>query len=58
MDKSPSKFDEELVRRQLRYTGMLATVKLRQSGYNYRVLFEVGGNNYYSVLIELLQLIF
>ena len=26
--------------RQLRYTGMLATVKIRQSGYNYRLTFE------------------
>ena len=41
IDKTPCKFDNEFVRRQLRYTGMLATVKLRQSGYNYRVLFEV-----------------
>lgn len=30
-----------LVLRQLRYTGMLATVKIRQSGYNYRLTFEV-----------------
>ncbi|GFO36528.1 unconventional myosin-ixa, partial [Plakobranchus ocellatus] len=39
-EKLPCKFDEELVMRQLRYTGMLATVKIRQSGYNYRLLFE------------------
>ncbi|GFR76566.1 unconventional myosin-IXb [Elysia marginata] len=39
-EKSPCVFDEELVMRQLRYTGMLATVKIRQSGYNYRLLFE------------------
>jgi myosin-9 len=35
-------FDEELVLRQLRYTGMLATVKIRQAGYNMRLTFEVG----------------
>ncbi|CAL1546779.1 unnamed protein product [Lymnaea stagnalis] len=34
-EKAPCVFDEELVMRQLRYTGMLATVKIRQSGYNY-----------------------
>lgn len=34
-------FDDEIVLRQLRYTGMLATVKIRQSGYNYRLKFEV-----------------
>ncbi|RUS79659.1 hypothetical protein EGW08_012582, partial [Elysia chlorotica] len=39
-EKKPCVFDEELVMRQLRYTGMLATVKIRQSGYNYRLLFE------------------
>jgi len=31
----------EVVQRQLRYTGMLATVQIRQAGYNYRLTFEV-----------------
>ncbi|XP_067665744.1 unconventional myosin-IXb-like isoform X8 [Haliotis asinina] len=39
-DKAPCVFDDEIVLRQLRYTGMLATVKIRQSGYNYRLTFE------------------
>ena len=39
-EKAPCQFDDEIVLRQLRYTGMLATVKIRQSGYNYRLLFE------------------
>ncbi|BFZ01247.1 hypothetical protein BsWGS_04286 [Bradybaena similaris] len=39
-EKAPCVFDEELVMRQLRYTGMLATVKIRQSGYNYRLLLN------------------
>ncbi|KAL8597794.1 hypothetical protein ACOMHN_004909 [Nucella lapillus] len=39
-DKAPCQFDDDIVLRQLRYTGMLATVKIRQSGYNYRLLFE------------------
>ncbi|KAK7496039.1 hypothetical protein BaRGS_00012740 [Batillaria attramentaria] len=38
--RAPCQFDDEIVLRQLRYTGMLATVKIRQSGYNYRLLFE------------------
>ncbi|WAQ98537.1 MY9AA-like protein [Mya arenaria] len=40
-EKLPCRFDEVLVLRQLRYTGMLATVRIRQSGYNYRLTFEV-----------------
>ncbi|XP_055956290.1 unconventional myosin-IXa isoform X3 [Patella vulgata] len=39
-DKAACDFNEEIVLRQLRYTGMLATVKIRQSGYNYRLTFE------------------
>ncbi|XP_061172961.1 unconventional myosin-IXa-like [Saccostrea echinata] len=39
-NKLPCTFDDVLVLRQLRYTGMLATVKIRQSGYNYRLTFE------------------
>ncbi|XP_025078499.1 unconventional myosin-IXa-like isoform X4 [Pomacea canaliculata] len=39
-DKAACQFDDEIVLRQLRYTGMLATVKIRQSGYNYRLKFE------------------
>ncbi len=39
--QAPCLFNEEIVLRQLRYTGMLATVKIRQSGYNYRLTFEV-----------------
>ena len=40
-DKAPCQFDNTIVLQQLRYTGMLATVKIRQSGYNYRLTFEV-----------------
>ncbi|KAL5004156.1 hypothetical protein ScPMuIL_017612 [Solemya velum] len=39
-DKMSCYFDDVLVLRQLRYTGMLATVRIRQSGYNYRLSFE------------------
>ena len=40
LDKRPLKFDDSIVLRQLRYTGMLATVRIRQSGYSYRVTHE------------------
>ena len=33
-------FDEETVQRQLRYTGMLETVRIRQAGYNVRLSYE------------------
>ncbi|XP_030832598.1 unconventional myosin-IXAa isoform X3 [Strongylocentrotus purpuratus] len=38
--KEPCRLDEELIMRQLRYTGMLETVRIRQSGYNVRLKFE------------------
>ncbi|XP_026278963.1 unconventional myosin-IXb isoform X5 [Frankliniella occidentalis] len=39
-DKIPNKFDEETVQRQLRYTGMLETVRIRQAGYNVRLTYD------------------
>ncbi|XP_064649204.1 unconventional myosin-IXAa-like isoform X26 [Lineus longissimus] len=39
-DKTPCVFDEEIILRQLRYTGMLATVEIRRLGYNYRLAFD------------------
>jgi len=39
--QAAGKFDVEVVQRQLRYTGMLATVQIRQAGYSYRLTFEV-----------------
>jgi len=39
--QAAGKFDADVVQRQLRYTGMLATVQIRQAGYNYRFTFEV-----------------
>uniref|UniRef100_A0A3P9IN20 Myosin IXAa n=1 Tax=Oryzias latipes TaxID=8090 RepID=A0A3P9IN20_ORYLA len=37
----PLRFNDNLVLRQLRYTGMLETVRIRQSGYNFKYSFEV-----------------
>ncbi|XP_052795146.1 unconventional myosin-IXAa-like isoform X4 [Mya arenaria] len=49
-EKLPCRFDEVLVLRQLRYTGMLATVRIRQSGYNYRLTFEEFAQLYKIIL--------
>ncbi|XP_075221620.1 unconventional myosin-IXa-like isoform X2 [Lycorma delicatula] len=38
--KIPNTFDDETVQRQLRYTGMLETVRIRQAGYNVRLSYE------------------
>lgn len=38
--QTPSKFDDDIVQRQLRYTGMLETVRIRQAGYNVRLTFD------------------
>ncbi|XP_043474580.1 unconventional myosin-IXa-like isoform X2 [Leptopilina heterotoma] len=39
-NKVPNEFDEETVQRQLRYTGMLETVRIRQAGFNVRLNYE------------------
>uniref|UniRef100_A0A3B3Z502 Myosin IXA n=1 Tax=Poecilia mexicana TaxID=48701 RepID=A0A3B3Z502_9TELE len=39
-EKLPLRFDDNLVLRQLRYTGMLETVRIRQSGYNVKYTFK------------------
>ncbi|KAG8223098.1 hypothetical protein J437_LFUL002046, partial [Ladona fulva] len=39
-EKIPNKFDEDTVQRQLRYTGMLETVRIRQAGYNVRLTYD------------------
>lgn len=39
-EKIPNAFDEETVQRQLRYTGMLETVRIRQAGYNVRLTYD------------------
>ncbi|KAK9506129.1 hypothetical protein O3M35_008120 [Rhynocoris fuscipes] len=39
-NKIPNTFDDETVQRQLRYTGMLETVRIRQAGYNVRLTYD------------------
>ena len=40
-DKQARQFDDDVVLRQLRYTGMLQTIKIRKSGYSVRIGFDV-----------------
>ncbi|XP_043673160.1 unconventional myosin-IXAa-like isoform X2 [Vespula pensylvanica] len=39
-NKVSNEFDEETVQRQLRYTGMLETVRIRQAGFNVRLTYD------------------
>ncbi|XP_056453876.1 unconventional myosin-IXAb-like isoform X2 [Gadus chalcogrammus] len=39
-EKLPLRFNDSLVLRQLRYTGMLETVRIRQSGYSIKFTFQ------------------
>ncbi|AWP01244.1 putative unconventional myosin-IXa [Scophthalmus maximus] len=39
-EKLPVRFNDNLVLRQMRYTGMLETVRIRQSGYNIKYNFK------------------
>ena len=51
--QSPCQFDDDLVLRQLRYTGMMETIKIRKSGYPVRVDFKVNLKRMYvySIII-------
>lgn len=39
-DKTPMRFDMPVVLEQLRYSGMLDTIKIRKSGYPVRMKFQ------------------
>ncbi|XP_058150418.1 unconventional myosin-IXa isoform X1 [Dasypus novemcinctus] len=49
-EKLPLRFNDALVLRQLRYTGMLETVRIRQSGYSCKYLFKDFVNHFYVLL--------
>ncbi|KAG6448965.1 hypothetical protein O3G_MSEX005802 [Manduca sexta] len=49
-DKSPMKFDMPCVLAQLRYTGMLDTIKIRQMGYPIRIPFQLFVERYRYLL--------
>ncbi|VDO46078.1 unnamed protein product [Onchocerca flexuosa] len=39
-EKIPNYFDDNIILRQLRYTGMLETVRIRRAGYSVRIEYE------------------
>ncbi|XP_047435965.1 unconventional myosin-IXAa isoform X3 [Mugil cephalus] len=51
-EKLPLRFNDNLVLRQLRYTGMLETVRIRQSGYNIKYSFKDFVHHYNVLLPE------
>ncbi|KYO17868.1 myosin-IIIb isoform A [Alligator mississippiensis] len=51
-DREALKFSHERVLVQLRYTGILETVKIRQKGYSHRILFEEFVKRYYYLAFK------
>jgi hypothetical protein len=49
---TPQHFDETMVLRQLRYTGMLETVRIRKAGYAIRHTFEDFKQSYWPIFRE------
>ncbi|NXN08484.1 MYO9A protein, partial [Indicator maculatus] len=49
-EKLPLRFNDSLVLRQLRYTGMLETVRIRQSGYSCKYSFQDFVNRFHILL--------
>lgn len=54
-DREALTFSHERVLLQLRYTGILETVKIRQKGYSHRILFEefVKRSDFYNMVVVL-----
>lgn len=50
-DKTPMRFDMPVVLEQLRYSGMLDTIKIRQSGYPVRMKFQHFVDRYRYLLV-------
>ncbi|KAL2088445.1 hypothetical protein ACEWY4_015344 [Coilia grayii] len=51
-EKLPLRFNDVLVLRQLRYTGMLETVRIRQSGYPIKYTFQDFARHFHVLLSE------
>ncbi|XP_066179441.1 myosin-IIIb [Sylvia atricapilla] len=51
-DREALMFSHERVLLQLRYTGILETVKIRQKGYSHRILFEEFVKRYYYLAFK------
>ena len=50
--KAPSQFDSSLVVNQLRYSGMLETVKIRKAGFPVRRQFEEFIKRYKAIILK------
>jgi myosin heavy subunit len=50
--KKPKAWEQEMVLRQLTYTGMLQTVKMRREGYPFRIPFAEFFNSYHGTVFE------
>lgn len=51
-DKIPMSFDSNVVLDQLRYTGMLETIRIRKEGFSVRITFDVFVQRYHALLID------
>nr|XP_033775662.1 unconventional myosin-IXa isoform X2 [Geotrypetes seraphini] len=51
-EKLPLRFNDTLVLRQLRYTGMLETVRIRQSGYGCKYSFQEFVDHFHVLLTQ------
>ncbi|XP_032871794.1 myosin-IIIa isoform X3 [Amblyraja radiata] len=51
-DRQASKFDQEKVLVQLRYTGVLETARIRRQGYSHRILFTNFIERYYFLAFK------
>ncbi|KAI3421294.1 hypothetical protein GPALN_014914 [Globodera pallida] len=49
-EKIPNYFDDNIILRQLRYTGMLETVRIRRAGYSVRIEYGSFANQYRTLL--------
>uniref|UniRef100_A0A914EE04 Uncharacterized protein n=2 Tax=Acrobeloides nanus TaxID=290746 RepID=A0A914EE04_9BILA len=49
-EKIPNYFDDNIILRQLRYTGMLETVRIRRAGYSVRIQYDSFMNQYRILL--------
>ncbi|CAD5206531.1 unnamed protein product [Bursaphelenchus okinawaensis] len=49
-EKNPNSFDDNIILRQLRYTGMLETVRIRRAGYSVRIEYQAFVQQYRILL--------